>query len=219
MRSSTSRRRSRWISGTNGPSGHRAAAASAGPAPARRESPGRDQADARDLALEHGVGRRRRAVHDGVDAPGSTPAASSAASTPKAWFSTVVGTLASRTSPVASSSRTRSVKVPPTSMPAIRLMASAGLSFLHRDDVRLDLAVDGAGAETPGDRRRCDVGGFVEPRRVARLDLAAQRRALAVRDRRRCAPSRPAAGGTVSITALRDEAAAADRARSGARSW
>jgi hypothetical protein len=27
----------------------------------------RDQADARDLALEHGVGRRRRAVHDGIE--------------------------------------------------------------------------------------------------------------------------------------------------------
>src|SRR6188768_4089929 len=52
-------------------------------------------------------------------AAGSTPAASSAAITPKAWFSTVVGTLAMRTSPLAGSTTIRSVKVPPTSMPAI----------------------------------------------------------------------------------------------------
>src|SRR6185369_4149457 len=51
---------------------------------------------------------------------GSTPAAASAARTPKAWLSTVVGTLAIRTSPLASSTTIRSVKVPPTSMPAMR---------------------------------------------------------------------------------------------------
>src|SRR5436190_10267569 len=51
---------------------------------------------------------------------GSTPAAASAARTPNAWLSTVVGTLAIRTSPLASSTTIRSVNVPPTSMPAMR---------------------------------------------------------------------------------------------------
>src|SRR5215813_8276869 len=40
-----------------------------------------------------------------------------AATTPAAWLATVVITLATRTSPEASSTRTRSVKVPPTSTP------------------------------------------------------------------------------------------------------
>src|ERR1019366_2113184 len=56
---------------------------------------------------------------------GSTPAASSAASTPKAWFCPVVGTLSMRPSPVWSSTTMRSVKVPPTSMPAIRLIGAS----------------------------------------------------------------------------------------------
>ena len=55
---------------------------------------------------------------------GSMPAASIAARTPKAWLCTVVGTLAMLTSPLASSTTTRSVKVPPTSMPAIRLIVA-----------------------------------------------------------------------------------------------
>ena len=50
------------------------------------------------------------------DAP--MPAASSAAITPKAWLSRVVGVLAIRTAPEAPSTRIRSVNVPPTSMPA-----------------------------------------------------------------------------------------------------
>src|SRR6185295_1045452 len=44
-------------------------------------------------------------------------APASAPCTPRAWLATVVGTLATRTRPVASSTRTRSVKVPPTSTP------------------------------------------------------------------------------------------------------
>src|SRR5205085_6002354 len=56
-------------------------------------------------------------------AAGAMPASHSAASTPSAWLRTLVGTLAIRTSPVASSIRIRSVKVPPTSTP-IRFVAS-----------------------------------------------------------------------------------------------
>src|SRR5258705_2316433 len=54
-----------------------------------------------------------------MTAPSSAPAAvpASAAWTPPAWFATVVGTLATRTSPLASSTSTRSVNVPPTSTP------------------------------------------------------------------------------------------------------
>src|SRR6266851_7776450 len=44
-------------------------------------------------------------------------APASAPWTPPAWLATVVGTLATRTRPVASSTSTRSVKVPPTSTP------------------------------------------------------------------------------------------------------
>ena len=65
------------------------------------EAPGGDQPDLGDLALEQRVGGGRRAVHDRPAAvAGSTPAAASAARTPIAWLSTVVGTLASLTSPV-----------------------------------------------------------------------------------------------------------------------
>jgi hypothetical protein len=49
------------------------------------------------------------------------------------------------------------------------------------DDVRLDLRIDRAAAVALRDRFCTDVGRFAEPGRVARLDLAAQRRALAVR--------------------------------------
>src|SRR6266446_1264551 len=48
---------------------------------------------------------------------GPTAAPARAPCTPPAWFATVVGTLATRTRPVASSTTTRSVKVPPTSTP------------------------------------------------------------------------------------------------------
>src|SRR5262249_37177884 len=49
--------------------------------------------------------------------PGVASVPASAARTPSAWLRGVVGTLATRTAPVASSSKTRSVKVPPTSTP------------------------------------------------------------------------------------------------------
>ena len=81
----------------------------------------RDQADPRDLALEHRVGRRRRAVDDRLErarrrrrrrrarrgrrTPGCRPS-----SAPWRCF----------TSALASSTTIRSVKVPPTSMPAMR---------------------------------------------------------------------------------------------------
>src|SRR5262245_61010547 len=68
----------------------------------------------------------------------ATAVSSSAASTPKAWLSGVVGTFARRTSPVASSTRTRSVNVPPTSTPAILLMASS-----YREVLRADFLVRG----------------------------------------------------------------------------
>src|ERR1700730_15956945 len=46
-----------------------------------------------------------------------TAASARAPCTPPAWFATVVGTLATRTRPVSSSTSTRSVNVPPTSTP------------------------------------------------------------------------------------------------------
>src|SRR5450755_4595745 len=126
----------------------------------------------------------------------STPAAASAARTPKAWFSEVVGTLAICTWPVASSTTTRSVKVPPTSIPATRLIRRAAkASLVDGDDVRLDPGVDGAGPEARGDGLRRRVGGGIELRRVARLDLVAQRRAEAVRHRRRARRRRATARG------------------------
>ena len=60
---------------------------------------------------------------------GSTPAAASAARTPNAWLSTVVGTLAIFTSALASSTTIRSVKVPPTSMPAMRLVVATAAAI------------------------------------------------------------------------------------------
>ena len=54
-----------------------------------------------------------------ITATSAAPAAAPARApcTPPAWLATVVGTLATRTSPVAPSTHTRSVKVPPTSTP------------------------------------------------------------------------------------------------------
>src|SRR5712691_7122905 len=51
---------------------------------------------------------------------GVAEASASAARTPSAWLPTLVGTLATRTAPVVSSTSTRSVKVPPTSTPTSR---------------------------------------------------------------------------------------------------
>ncbi len=53
---------------------------------------------------------------------GSRLAEASAAMKPIAWLSTVVGTLASFTSRVSGSIASRSVKVPPTSMPTVKLL-------------------------------------------------------------------------------------------------
>src|SRR5262249_57694225 len=61
----------------------------------------------------------------GASAAAPAPARASAACTPAAWLATVVGTLATRTSPVASSTSTRSVKVPPTSTPTSFVSATA----------------------------------------------------------------------------------------------
>jgi len=63
---------------------------------------------------------------------GLTPAASIAFTTPTAWLAMLVGTLASFTvTPAPSCSvRSRSVKVPPTSMPATRLKISS-FSFVY----------------------------------------------------------------------------------------
>ena len=47
--------------------------------------------------------------------------------TPNAWFATVVGTLAMRTSPLRRRSTRRSVKVPPTSIPAILRVVVMGV--------------------------------------------------------------------------------------------
>src|SRR4029453_632637 len=80
-------------------------------------------------------------------------------------------------------------------------------SAFDSDDVRLNLAVSRAGAELPGKRVFCDVGRLCEPRLVARLDLVAQRRALAIGDGRNSRRSRPAARGHC-IEARGDEAAA-----------
>ena len=86
---------------------------------------GRQQPDARALALEQRVGRDRRAVHDALGLAraarrSSTPSASARRSrpsmTPSDWSAGVEGALASVTRPAASTA-TRSVKVPPTSMP------------------------------------------------------------------------------------------------------
>ena len=83
------------------------------------EARGGDQAGAGEAALEHGVGGGGGAVHDQVDVgERRRRPASRAARTPKAWLAGVVGVLARRTVPAAGSKRTRSVKVPPTSMPA-----------------------------------------------------------------------------------------------------
>jgi hypothetical protein len=45
------------------------------------------------------------------------------------------------------------------------------LSAIDSDNVRLNLAVDRAGPKPLGDAFRCDVGRFVKPRFVARLDF------------------------------------------------
>src|SRR5262249_47747506 len=52
-----------------------------------------------------------------LSSPAAAEASPRAATTPAAWLATVVGTLATRTAPDASSTSTRSVKVPPTSTP------------------------------------------------------------------------------------------------------
>ena len=44
-------------------------------------------------------------------------------------------------------------------------------SAFNGDYVRLDLAVDSAPAEPPGDGFRRDIGCFAEPRGIAGLDL------------------------------------------------
>ena len=107
MRSGTSRRSSRSISGSKAP----VQAVGLRPrAPAELEH----VAEARVvmsptfamLALEQRVGGGGRAVHDRRRAPRARRrSASSAASTPNAWLSGVVGTLARRTSPLAASTR------------------------------------------------------------------------------------------------------------------
>src|SRR5260221_12703334 len=51
------------------------------------------------------------------------------------------------------------------------------------DDARLDLAFYRPGAEAPRERFLGGIGGLVKPGSAARLDLASQRRPLAVADR------------------------------------
>src|SRR5437764_14380649 len=57
-------------------------------------------------------------------------------------------------------------------------------SFPCRDHVRLDLSVHRAMAETGSDGARRGLRCFLQAVRAARLDLVAQRRALAIADRR-----------------------------------
>jgi hypothetical protein len=70
-----------------------------------------------------------------------------------------------------------------TAMPCISLRPHCRGSRFDSDDVRLNLAAHRARPEAPGDGLGGDVGRFAEPRFVARLDLVAQRRPLAVGDR------------------------------------
>jgi hypothetical protein len=46
-------------------------------------------------------------------------------------------------------------------------------SAFDRDNVCLNLAIDGAGSESPGNRRRRELRRFGEPCSVASLDFAA----------------------------------------------
>ena len=82
--------------------------------------------------LQHGVGRRRGAVDDEIDRLDREAGAASADITPCAWLSTVVGVLATRTLPSRPSTRIRSVKVPPISMPATTLPAGCAIFLWHR---------------------------------------------------------------------------------------
>ena len=104
IRSSTSRRRRARSAARSGPSGRRRRPG----APAELEDVAkaarRDQADAwRSCARASRWSSSSCRARSRRARAGSTPAASSAAITPKAWLSTVVGTLAMRTSPLVSS--------------------------------------------------------------------------------------------------------------------
>jgi hypothetical protein len=81
------------------------------------EARGGDEGDRRGPALEHGIGRRGRAVEDAQDV-GRRPARTlrMAAMKPAERSSGVEGVLAIQVAPVAASARVMSVKVPPTSM-------------------------------------------------------------------------------------------------------
>ena len=125
MRSSTSRRRSRGISGSKLPLSPygvgrvRRPSSSTSRKPARRDEP-----RPRALALEQRVGRGGRPVHDHLQLGRRRRRARAAPPAHRRpGCATVVGTFATRTSPVASSMSTRSVKVPPTSTPTSLVMA------------------------------------------------------------------------------------------------
>ena len=132
-RSETSSLRSRGMTGTK-TAGH---AVSLRPgAPAKLDHVAKaargDHAGARQPPLQHGIGGGRRAVDDEVDVATGKPVSASAATTPNAWFSGVVGVLAIWTRPPSRPSiRIRSVKVPPTSMPATTFPAVCANFLSH----------------------------------------------------------------------------------------
>src|SRR5258706_2374147 len=68
-------------------------------------------------------------------------------------------------------------------------------SLLYGNDMRLYLALHRPGPELPGNSVLHEIGHHAEARSVARLDLATQRRALAIRDRRDAGGCRLAARG------------------------
>ena len=154
MRSSTSSRSSRAISGTKRP------VRPYGVGRVRRPSSSTSRKPRvvirptrRDLALEHRVGGGRRAVHDRVERRrvGARPRrAPRARRRPGSRPSSAPSRGARRRPP--SSTRIRSVKVPPTSMPAIRLMnrpaSYAEVGALHR--FVLHQRVHRAGDSGPG---------------------------------------------------------------------
>jgi hypothetical protein len=81
----------------------------------------------------------------------------------------------------------------------------ASRSTRDRENVSLDFAIDGAAPEPRGDGLRRGVGGIPQSGLVPGLDLVAQRRSLAIGNRRNARRQRLASLVTVA-TRARDEA-------------
>src|ERR1700731_2543127 len=90
-------------------------------------------------------------------APAAAPAR--AACTPPAWLATVVGTLATRTTPVASATSTRSGNVPPAATPTSLVSATIALVIVFVIEfvrVRIPAVADHREQEAQGHDRGGD---------------------------------------------------------------